>query len=189
MHVGVKAQCFLLLNMDHVFHQWLTKIACYSSARRLLETNGGNCSLHPRRGAVRAHAHRPVLGPRQRCKGHRHAGKESLTTCHGKKRRKPRTAPVTQKNQGKAWDLRRAFCCSELHTKAFYTEVSSGIRAFRTFKTFLSLCPLVWNLDIPSGLSQEYCGFMSKCLGLLKLQKKTRVLSSAKMEEMRLFPP
>lgn len=110
MHVGIKAECFLLLNMDHVLHQWLTKIACYSSARRLLETNGGNCSLHLRRGAVRAHADRPsVLGPRQSCKGHRHAGKELLTTCHGKKRRKPRTAPITQNNQGRSLRLQKSF--------------------------------------------------------------------------------
>lgn len=88
--------------------------------------------------------------------------------------------------RGEAWDLRRAFCCSEQHVKTFYTKVSYRILAFGDVQDILSFCPLGGNNDIHLGLSQEY-SFISKWSGLLKLQKKTRVLSSAKREEMTLF--
>lgn len=71
--------------------------------------------------------------------------------------------------------------------KTFYTKVSYRILAFGDVQDILSFCPLGGNHDIPLGLSQEYCSFISKWSGLLKLQKKTRVLSSAKKEEMTLF--
>lgn len=186
MHVGIKAQRFLL-NLDRVFHQWLTKIAGYSSARRLLEMKGGNCSLHHGRGAARAPADRPSeLGPRQSCKGHRHACKELLKTSHGKKRRKPRTAPITQNNQGRGLRPQKSFLLFWTTHEGFLRSSVIGNSSIQDAQDiFVLLSPRVKSRHSIRPLS----GILWLPVKVLRASKITKENQGVKQREWDFLPP